>query len=116
MLNSLPSWHIGKYSISFIVLEKSVVMVYDVWSGVDKCFLVLENAIERFLQSFNIRDEDDLVTVTSRYPKKGHERKKIQKSEYIDIEMDSMTSANGDSLENGLKLCKKVVKVLASVL
>ena len=61
-----------------LVSEKSVLMAFDFQSAVDKCLLVLEDlkgelledAIDSFLLKFAIKDEDDLVTVTSRYQKK----------------------------------------------
>ena len=69
---------------------------------------------DSFCQKF-IKDENDLVTATSRYLKRGHERKKIQNCEYIDIVMDNMASACNDLLENGLKL-HKIVEVFVSLI
>ena len=43
---------------------------------------------ESFLHMFKIKDEDDLITVITNYPKAGHEHRDKVNREYVEIELD----------------------------
>ena len=48
----------------------------------------LDYATESYLAKFFIKDEDNLTTVISNYTKAGHERRKLENREYIEIEIN----------------------------
>ena len=48
----------------------------------------LDYATESYLAKFFIKDEDNLTIVISNYTKAGHERRKLENREYIEIEIN----------------------------
>ena len=49
-----------------------------------------DDALGSFLHKFTLRDEDGVVTLVSRYPRAGNERKKPQNRDYVDVEIDEI--------------------------
>ena len=107
-----------------LIFEKKLLMAYDVKPAVEQalsCIEELQNedideAYSSFLRKFTIKDEDELVAVTSRYPKLGHERRQLRNREYIEIELDDMTSVNRQSLEQAIELRAEGVDIIVPLI
>lgn len=80
-------------------------MAYDVKPAVDQALLYLEemqpeeeeDVITNFLHKFSVRDEGSVISLVAKYPRAGHERRKLPNCEYIDIEIDDVKH-----IDNGL--------------
>ena len=62
-----------------------------------------DDALTSFLLKFTPRNEDGLVTPLSKYPRAGHEQRKVNDCEYVDVEIDDVFFTM-DSLQEALDL------------
>ena len=90
-----------------LIFEKKLLMVYKVQPAVDTAIESLQEMAEEelddmfdsYIRKFTVVDADGLTTVLGNYPKAGHERKKIQNREYIDIELENMIDVGMKAIE-----------------
>ena len=61
-----------------------------------------ELSLESFLHMFKIKDEDDLITVITNYPKALHEHRDKVNREYVQTELDIIKHVSYDSVTVGI--------------
>ena len=103
-----------------LVFERSELMAYEMPASVEKTMDALEEIsqaciedlpLSSYLAKYKIAHGHE-NTLRANFPKAGHEKRKPQNREYIDVHLEQMTDVDFSSIEKAVKIRKDAAKIL----